>query len=250
MTCPICHSATAAYLTHGESRLVRCTGCGLVFMDPPPAAAQIDALYSDTYHGASESYFTKVDKKLRRSRGRIRRLAGMAGGGAGKRFLDVGCNGGFMVEAAREAGFAADGIEPDRAAVAWARKHFPLNRYFEGLLEDQPLEQSYDAVYCSEVIEHAPDCGRFTAALAAAVKPGGLLFLTTPDISHWRRPRDILRWDAFCPPSHCTYFSPGNLAALLGRHGLSVVWRALAFKPGIKLIARKAADAAPATKAA
>ena len=54
-------------------------------------------------------------------------------------------------------------------------------------------------------------------------------------------PRDLDRWDAFCPPSHCIYFSPGNLSRLLAKHGLTVAWRAWSLKPGIKLIARKAA---------
>ncbi len=77
------------------------------------------------------------------------------------------------------------------------------------------------------------------AKLAAVLRPRGVLYLTTPDIDHWHRPRDLARWDAFCPPAHCLYFNPKNLARLLGAHGLTVVWRALSFKPGIKLIARK-----------
>lgn len=251
MSCPICRASAAPYVTHGENRLVRCTGCGLVYMDPPPPPAAIHALYDDTYNGAQGSYFTKVDRKLKRSRGRVQKLVRLLGGAAGKSFLDVGSNGGFMVEAAREAGFKASGLEPDGPSIAWAREHFPANRYLHGLLEETDLKgETFDAIYCSEVIEHAPDCNRFVAALAAALAPGGLLYLTTPDIGHWRRPREITRWDAFCPPSHCIYFSPANLAQLLEQHGLSVVWRALSFKPGIKLVARKRASTVPATRAA
>ena len=99
----------------------------------------------------------------------------------------------------------------------------------------------YDLVYCSEVIEHSPDVNRFVAAIAPLLAPGAALFLTTPDIGHWRRPRDITAWDAFCPPSHCLYFSPANLARLLARHGLRIVRRRPAFKPGIKVLARKSA---------
>jgi SAM-dependent methyltransferase len=110
------------------------------------------------------------------------------------------------------------------------------------MLEEASFDgERFDAIACSEVIEHAPDCNRFTRALADLLVPGGLLYLTTPDIGHWRRPRDLDRWDAFCPPSHCIYFSPGNLSRLLAKHGLTVAWRAWSLKPGIKLIARKAA---------
>lgn len=250
MPCPICQAGTEPYITQGENHLVRCQGCGLVYMDPPPAPMDVQAMYADTYNGATGSYFTKVDRKLKRSRHRMRRLARMSGGGAGRSFLDVGSNGGFMVEAAREAGFKAAGLEPDGAAIAWAKQHFPHNRYLHGLLEETDLGgEQFDAIYCSEVIEHAPDSNRFVAALAAALKIGGLLYLTTPDIGHWRRPRDITQWDAFCPPSHCIYFSPANLTRLLQRYGFKVEWRALSFKPGIKLIARKQHEAQSAVAA-
>jgi len=66
-----------------------------------------------------------------------------------------------------------------------------------------------------------------------------VLYLTTPDISHWRRPRDLTLWDGFCPPSHCIYFSPGNLTRLLVEHGFEVFRRFVAWKPGIKVLARR-----------
>jgi SAM-dependent methyltransferase len=244
MTCPICAGAVGPFAVRDANVLVRCRGCGLVYMDPPPAREALTAMYADAYEGATTGYFTKIDAKLARSRRRVRRLARMLGATTGRAFLDVGSNAGAMVEAAREIGFVATGLEPDGAAIAWARRRFPANRYVHGLLEETSFgDERFDAVYCSEVIEHAPDCNRFAAALAALMAPGGLLFLTTPDIGHWRRPRDLDRWDAFCPPSHCVYFSPGNLTRLLARHGLTVEWRAWAFKPGIKLIARKIAPA-------
>ena len=240
--CPVCGGRTHVFFASANGcDTFRCASCALVFVDPAPDAATIDALYADTYAGASESYFTKVPQKLRRSRHRMKRLRRqMEAAGGGRHFLDVGCNGGFMVEAAREAGFIATGLEPDGAAVAWARQHYPDNRFIHGLLEDADFgSQQFDAVYCSEVIEHAPDPNRFMAAMARVVRSGGLLYLTTPDIDHWRRPRDVTQWDAFCPPSHCLYFNRRNLTLLLARHGFVPVYRAVAFKPGLKMIARR-----------
>ena len=46
--------------------------------------------------------------------------------------------------------------------------------------------------------------------------------MTTPDVTHWNKPKDITRWKEFNPPSHCLYFSPGGLVKLLARHGLTV----------------------------
>lgn len=230
-------------LERAEWELFECLACGLVYLDPPPSAGEIAYFYHDPYAGATTSYFAKSKAKLKRSATRLRiMLRHLQDDAAGKSFLDIGCNGGFMVEAARLAGFRATGIEPDRNAVSYARQHFPENEFLHGLLEDSRLNgRKFDVIYCSEVIEHAADANRFMAALTAVLQPGGLLYLTTPDISHWRRPSDITRWDAFCPPAHCLYFNPKNLRALLRRHGLEVIHRRWALKPGIKLLARRAA---------
>lgn len=247
MACPVCAGADRRLaIVHDGMNLYDCAGCGLLYMDPPPSTVELAQRYADTYKGATESYFTKVDKKLRRSRGRVRAIAAaMPGGARGRRFLDVGCNGGFMVEAARQAGFEAHGLEPDGPALDYARRHFPGNTWWHGLLGQVDLGGlRFDAVYCSEVIEHAPDCQGFAAALSGLLAPEGLLYLTTPDLSHWRRPRDITRWDAFCPPGHCVYFSRTNLTRLLSDHGLRVERFRWAFKPGIKLFARKNPSAA------
>jgi 2-polyprenyl-3-methyl-5-hydroxy-6-metoxy-1,4-benzoquinol methylase len=189
---------------------------------------------------------------MRRSRIRMRRIAGYFGsGGGGRAFLDIGANGGFMVEAARQAGFAALGVEPDAPAVAYARRVFPANEYINATLENADLGQRrFAAVYCSEVIEHVADANRFLAILARHMAPGGILYLTTPDIDHWRRPSDLRRWDAFCPPAHCLYFNRRNLAQLLAKHGFRVVYRLWALKPGIKLIAQAPPHAQPLAPAA
>ena len=245
--CQIC-GATAhrPFVRHQGWALFECGECGLVFLDPMPTGQDIAALYEDAYDGATAGYFAKVGAKMRRARRRCRQLARhtprpAADGGRG-RFLDVGCNGGFMVEAARELDFAATGLDPDPVSLDWARAHYPANRFVSGTIESfDPGAERFAAVYCSEVIEHAPDADRFVAAIAAAMAPGAALYLTTPDISHWRRPRDLTRWDAFAPPSHCLYFSPRNLTLLLAKHGIEVFRRRLALKPGIKVLARKRA---------
>jgi SAM-dependent methyltransferase len=237
--CPVCGSQHAAhFIRHDGWDLFRCGDCASVYVFPPPSAATTHALYVDAYEGATSGYFAKVEKKLRRSRGRLAQLRRHVKGG---RFLDVGCNGGFVVEAAREAGFKAFGLDLDPVSIAYAKRHYPQNVFVCGPVQslNEP-DESFDLLYCSEVIEHVPETHDFLAAVARLLKPGGIFYVTTPDISHWRVPKDVTRWDAFCPPSHCVFFTPASLTAALARHGLRVVKRRPAFKPGIKLLARKA----------
>jgi len=223
--------------------IVRCRVCGFTWLHPPPAPDTFSALYTDAYAGTTAGYFSKVEKKMRRSRGRARALRRMvASRNSRPRLLDVGSSGGFLVEAAREAGFAATGIELDPASVAYARQHYPDNTFVQGTVEDfvrRNPDTWFDAVYCSEVIEHVADANSFVAAIAALMPAGAVLYLTTPDIGHWRRPRDITRWDAFDPPSHCLYFDARTLPRVLAAHGFGDIHRRFAWKPGLKVIARR-----------
>lgn len=217
--CPVCDFQSCSdFMTHEGIELFSCANCGTVFMHPLPTAEDVTGLYADSYDGVTSGYFAKVDKKMRRSRRRMRYLSRLVRGGM---FLDIGCSGGFMVEAARERGFDAHGLDIDGVSIAYARRHYPINTFVHGTIEGfaaEPEASRFDLVYCSEVIEHIPDVQAFAAAVAGLLRPGGVFFVTTPDISHWRRPRDLLAWDAFCPPSHCIYFNPGSLRLLMERH--------------------------------
>lgn len=241
--CPICTSTVQQpFAEKNGCTIVRCA-CGFVFQSPLPGSDETTALYDDAYTGTTAGYFAKIDKKMRRSRRRARRLRRIDPS-AGPRFLDVGASGGFMLAAAREAGFDVQGIELDPRSVAYAQQHYPDCPVFHGSVERYLEAHSgeagaFDMIYCAEVIEHVPDVNGFVAAIAALMKSDGRLYLTTPDVGHWRRPKDIQRWDAFDPPAHCLYFDKTSLAALLAKHGLRIVRRDIALKPGLKLLAAR-----------
>lgn len=236
--CPVCDGAEQVFEMAARGHdLYRCGGCATIYVHGLPSNAEVAAGYDDSYDGATTGYFAKVDKKMRRSRGRIRQLKKLVP--TGGRFLDVGCNGGFVVDAAREAGLDAWGLEVDGVSLAYAREHYPKNNYFLGLVEDFQPDQGFDLIYTSEVIEHVSDVRPFMSAIVRLLNPGGVVYVTTPDISHWRRPRDLDTWDGFNPPVHCVYFNPASMRLLLESLGLEIVKKLPAFKPGMKFIARK-----------
>ncbi len=190
--CQICGSRERSHvISHEGMDLFRCNDCGLVFLDPMLKAPQVAAIYTGRLTSAIRGDSAKVKKKIRRGRRRVKQIKRFVSGGA---FLDVGCGGGFVTQAAHECGCAAYGFDLDPVKVAYARERYPSNTFFASSLEEfDPGPRRFDAVYCSEVIEHAPDTNGFVASLSALMAPGAVLYLTTPDISHWRRPRDLRR---------------------------------------------------------
>lgn len=168
--CQVCAGSARDFFYERDGiRLLSCRSCKLVLLDPLPTLDQIARIYNNHYDGATTGYFLKVEKKLRRSRLRMAQIKRYVSGG---RFLDIGCNGGFMVEAAREAGFEAFGVDLDPTAIAYARNHYPKNTYFLGSIENfAKTDSGFSAIYCSEVIEHVLDLNSFVAAIAETMKP-------------------------------------------------------------------------------
>lgn len=117
---------------------------------------------------------------------RIARHAGRAGTNlSGLSVLDVGCGAGLASEAFARFGATVTGMDAAPAARAAARAHadsagLPI-RYLPGGPEDLPVGERFDAVVSLEVIEHVATDDRpaFAAALVRAVKPGGIVFLST-----------------------------------------------------------------------
>ena len=103
----------------------------------------------------------------------------------GTRALDVGCGGGILTESLAREGATALGIDLAPAALKVAELHaleagLPVEYRLvsaEALAESAP--GGFDLIACMELLEHVPDPARTLAALAALVRPGGDVFVST-----------------------------------------------------------------------
>ena len=214
--------------------VVRCSACGLATVGRCPAPEALGRFYAAYY--ASASYGTKRDKKIKRARRRIRTLRRKLKSG-GTRFLDVGANLGFATEAARLSGFDATGLEIDGDAVEAAREAFPDNRFVQGSVEEFAARgETFDLVFCCEVIEHVPDVRSFAAALSSLIATLLLIFLTTPADGHRATPDPLQSWVQVKPPEHLHWFSRAHLETLFGDERLTFRFNP---KPGHKMVMRK-----------
>jgi 2-polyprenyl-3-methyl-5-hydroxy-6-metoxy-1,4-benzoquinol methylase len=94
----------------------------------------------------------------------------------------------------------------------------------EGLLEaDTFPPASFDAVTLSHVIEHLPDPAETLAICHRLLKPGGVLWIATPNLESRGHARFGPAWRGLEPPRHLAIFTRRALTGLLERLGYEIV---------------------------
>jgi 2-polyprenyl-6-hydroxyphenyl methylase/3-demethylubiquinone-9 3-methyltransferase len=102
----------------------------------------------------------------------------------GKTALEVGSGGGILTEEICRMGFTTTGIDPADESVTTAKNHAQsegLNiRYEKGSGENIPYpDQSFDTVFCCDVLEHVRDLPKVIAEISRVLKPGGIFIYDT-----------------------------------------------------------------------
>ena len=235
--CPAClGTRTGPGATHGEHAFFECRDCGYLFLHPRPAQAELDLLYRDE-STAAEPTFDKASSRLRRALFKVPRFLPYAWR---RDVLDLGCGGGFTAHALSLVARSATGIDINRGAIEYARRRFRRPAYeclALGALEDDL--RRFDFIHSSEMIEHVADVNLYMRVLARLCRPGGHVYITTPDRGHPKVPRDVTEWDVFCPPVHVQFFAQPSASALFNRYGFDILRFYRNRKPGLQFLARK-----------
>lgn len=203
-------ATTDRYDNYG--RIVRCRACGLVFTDPRPAAAEISKGYAES---SDKEY---LEESSNRSINAHISLATIRRFKPSGKLLEIGCAVGYFLNAART-DYEVAGVEPGRWACAEARRRFGLEVRQEGFLEARLPGNSFDVVAAVDVIEHLEDPAAFIRECRRVLKPGGVLYLVTPDIESLSARLLGGSWWGL-RPAHLYYFSRRTLGELLKREGL------------------------------
>ena len=132
----------------------------------------------------------------------------------GASLLDVGCGNGLYLDLARQAGWQVRGVDFDAQAVASAQSR-GLDVRLGGLEQVQDLMGSFDRLTCSHVLEHVHNPREWLLQMHAMLRPGGSLWLQTPNIDAFGHRRFGSHWLGLDPPRHLILLTPKTLCKLL-----------------------------------
>ena len=219
----------AAY-TGSRIALRRCTRCGFAQPDGLPALPRyFDRMYDQRwsaewirgeFEGTAKDYIFHgiLDALGRRLPGTRRRL------------LDVGAHAGRFVSLARDAGWAAEGLELNPQTAAYAAERTGASIRQLNVHDVDVTSAAYDAITVTDVLEHIPDPVRVLVRVAALLAPGGWAAVKVPS-GHsqllketWRgRLRSGYRPTVADNLVHVSHFSPDALRRAMARAGFSDV---------------------------
>jgi 2-polyprenyl-3-methyl-5-hydroxy-6-metoxy-1,4-benzoquinol methylase len=147
--------------------------------------------------------------------------------------LDLGCGNGAFTAELSKAGLQATGSDCSTTGLSLARAHYSSIPFFHHDLSE-PLGEShtasYDAVTAVEVIEHLLLPRLLLRSALAALKPGGLLIVTTPFHGYWKNLALALtgsfdnHWHPLRDYGHVKFFSKNTLSALFHEQGLEMAF--------------------------
>jgi SAM-dependent methyltransferase len=225
--CPACQSPERAALyagltdenSHcapGQWTLWRCLMCNSAYLDPRPTRPTISLAYRSyyTHDGLGHEELSRVGGLL---------FATLSAKVGTNRLVDVGSGTGALVLRARQLGWDAQGVEPDDAAVRAARvRGAPTTHGSVDALE----KDAYDAITMNHVIEHMHDPIDALRACRDGLRPGGSVWLATPNVRSLGHRLFRTAWYGLDPPRHLVIFSQRGLAAALDAAGFGhIEWR-------------------------
>jgi len=231
-----CESCGAAEFSpirrwNGVSDIVRCLDCGLQFVSPLPDEDYLRQLYEDEMRGrgdASAYYLTYIrerterrasyEKQYRSRLKRIERFAPERG-----KLLDVGCGGGFFLQAARARGWTPHGIDIVPEFIRFAREELKIEAAdCASLAGNRFADGRFDVVTLWDLIEHLRQPLACLREINRILRPGGQVVIWTPNVENAVYAGD--RWYGYNINQHLYFLSSRTLGRLLARSGFLPVF--------------------------
>ncbi len=135
----------------------------------------------------------------------------------GMRLLDVGSGNGQFLDFARKCGWNVTGVDLDAKAVEAGRSRGLDVR--NGTIEAIGEDEQFDGITMGHVIEHVHDPHALLGTCYKRLKPGGWIWVDTPNIDSLGHAEYGPFWLGVDAPRHLILFTPASLTDALAKAG-------------------------------
>lgn len=245
----------------GKWSLWSCISCSVAYLDPRPSPATISLAYEKYYTHTKDNISQSSYEDLRKFRKLRRRLVngytnwrfGTKEENAnalgviiallipfvrkpidnryrnlpkrdknGSRLLDLGCGNGTFLKTARNCGWDVVGVDPDPKAVREAQDNgFEVHHGSIDIFAGQ--KDLFDFICMNHVIEHLHDPIKTLADCHRILKPGGTIWIETPNIDSFGCQYFGINWRGLETPRHLVIQSSKSLAFSLKKSGFYAI---------------------------
>ena len=150
-----------------------------------------------------------------------------------RRVLDIGSGNGKLVSVLTDLGYEAVGVENDKGGVEISKSNYPGASFYNYGVQDMPsellhLEDAFDAVVSTEVIEHLYAPEMLLKYANSVLRDKGYLVVTTPYHGYLKNLALSLfnKWDfhhtSLWTGGHVKFWSRTTLQTLFENNGFKV----------------------------
>ena len=209
--------------------IVRCSQCGLTYVDSIIKEDELDAIYGENYFKRGGKYKglekdpcdeRAMNAHLQNEIARAAELSKISDGG---RILDVGCGVGGFLSTLPDGKWEKYGVERSEYGAKCAAKKVKGN-IIKGLIEEADLPgNSFDVVAFWDVLEHLQDPVKSLSCARRLLKEGGSLMISTGDAKSLLARVCGRYWHLFTPPQHLYFFDKRSIEKLLKKSGFDII---------------------------
>jgi 2-polyprenyl-3-methyl-5-hydroxy-6-metoxy-1,4-benzoquinol methylase len=211
--CILCNSVEISELKDYERhQLSKCKTCGFVFMSRIPSNDELHDHYK-LYSYATDRTVSPLTidsyNKLLDGMEKYRKL---------NTLIDVGCGKGWFLLEARKRGWDVYGTEfSDEAIKICIENGIKMEKGDLNALTFGNVK--FDIVFSSEVIEHVNNPVNQFEQMYEILRPGGLLYLTTPNFNCYLRYKYKANYTIIEYPEHLSYYTKSTMHLGLTKAG-------------------------------
>jgi 2-polyprenyl-3-methyl-5-hydroxy-6-metoxy-1,4-benzoquinol methylase len=222
--CPNCGSEDCkTKLTEGDFNIVKCSGCGLVYLQNIPEENEI---YEDYY----EIKFCKDDYSMNSKYDYLaeicainqQRLCFLKKFKKEGKLLDVGCGSGLFMKTASDKNYDVYGIDVSNKALSFARDEFKLNVQQRNLNDLIKENRKFDIITLWHVLEHFMNPIDELKKVRALLSNDGICFIEVPNFNSIKFKLSRNKWKGGNHPLyHRTFFTSKTLRETIQESGFS-----------------------------